>query len=36
MNIEHLIFGIAGVLAVLIVIMWVLSDDRPSNSDRMR
>jgi hypothetical protein len=34
MEIEHLIFGIAGAFVVLIVIMWVLADGPPSNRDR--
>jgi hypothetical protein len=34
MDIEHLVFGIAGILVVLIVVMWVLADSPPSNRDR--
>ena len=34
MDVEHLVIGITAVFVVLIVVMWVLADDKPSNRDR--
>lgn len=34
MEIEHLVVGVAAVVGVLIIVMWVLGDSPPSNRDR--